>query len=94
MEPVRLRLGGERDAVLRPGLGFLERRRFVAKTLGFVGWKSVDFLGFSSSNRDLLMCYTRFSADFSLRFCRRERAVETATPRFVCEKDVLFMGQA
>jgi hypothetical protein len=68
-------------------LGFLGTSRFAAKTLGSGGCKSLDFLGFSRQNLDLSMSYTRFSAEnFSSRFCRRERAVETATPRFGMRK--------
>jgi hypothetical protein len=81
MEPIWLLLDGGRDAVRRPGLGFLGTSRFAAKTLGFGGCKSLDFLGFSRPNRDLSMGYRRFSAkDFSSRFWRRESAVETSDP--------------
>jgi hypothetical protein len=49
---------------------FLERARFAAKTLGFGGWKSLDFLGFSRPNRDLSMGYTGFPRKFFPRaFC-------------------------
>src|SRR3984957_14162478 len=93
MESVWLLLDGGRDAVRRPGLGFLGTSRFAAKTLGFGGWKSLDFLGFSRPNRDLSMGYTRFSEDFfSSRFCRRERAVETAAPRFGTRKGWIVHG--
>jgi hypothetical protein len=45
---------------------FLERAHFAAKTLGFGGCKSLDFLGFSRPNLDLSMGYRRFSVkDFS-----------------------------
>jgi hypothetical protein len=47
-------------------LGFLGTSRFAAKTQGFGGCKSLDFLGFSRPDLDLSMGYTRFSAeDFS-----------------------------
>jgi hypothetical protein len=66
MELVWLLLDGGRDAVRRPGLGFLGTSRFAVKTLGFGGCKSLDFLGFSRPNLDLSMGYTSFSAeDFS-----------------------------
>ena len=63
MESVWLLLDGGRGAVRRPGLGFLGTCRFAAKTLGFGGCKSLDFLGFSRPNLDLSMGYGRFSVD-------------------------------
>src|SRR3984957_15537608 len=73
MESVWLLLDGGRDAVRRPGLGFLGTSRFAAKTLGFGGWISLDFLGFSRPDRDLSMGYTRFSAKiFSSRLSSRK----------------------
>jgi hypothetical protein len=73
MESVWLLLGGWRDAFADPSLGFLGTSPFRRETLGFVGWKSLDFLGFSGPNRELSMGYTRFSVEhFFLRFCRRE----------------------
>src|SRR3984957_8424032 len=66
MVSVWLLLDGARNAVRRPGLGFLGTSGFAAKTLGFGGCKSLDFLGFSRLDLDLLMGYRRFSAeDFS-----------------------------
>jgi hypothetical protein len=45
---------------------FLERLVSLPKTLGFGGWKSLDFLGFSRPDLDLSIGYRRFSAeDFS-----------------------------
>jgi hypothetical protein len=74
---------------------FLARRRFAAKTLGFGGWKSLDFLGFSRANLDFSMGYAdKSEKNFFSRFCRRERAVETASPRFGMAKDGLLMAQA
>jgi hypothetical protein len=72
-ESVWVPLDGGRSAVRRSGLGFLGTSRFAAKTLGFEGCKSLDFLGFSRSNLDLSICYRRFSVeDFSSTLCRRE----------------------
>jgi hypothetical protein len=74
---------------------FLARRRFAAKTPDFEGWISLDFLGFSRANRDFSIGYAdKSEKNFSSRFCRRERAVETASPRFGMAKDGLLMGQA
>ena len=50
-----------RDRWSRPNLGFLETSAFGLETLVFVGWKSLDFLGFSRPNRDLSIGYERFS---------------------------------
>jgi hypothetical protein len=53
MESVWLLLEGVRAAVRRPDFGFLGTSPFAAKTLGFAGWKSLDFLGFFRQKRDL-----------------------------------------
>jgi hypothetical protein len=63
-------LDGGRDAVRRPGLGFLGTFRFAAKPLGFGGWKSLDFLGFSRPKRDLSMGYAgKTEEEFFAAFC-------------------------
>jgi hypothetical protein len=47
------------------------------QVLGY--WISLDFLGFSRPDRDLSMGYAKKpEKNFSSRFCRRERSVETA----------------
>jgi hypothetical protein len=48
-------------ASLRPGLDFLGGAPFRCENAGFWDWKSLDFLGFSRSNRDFSMGYTGFS---------------------------------
>jgi hypothetical protein len=71
----------------------LARRRFAAKTRDFGGLISLDFLGFSRLNRDFSMGYADKSEKvFSSRFCRRERAVETASPRFGMAKGRIVHG--
>jgi hypothetical protein len=54
---------------------FLERPRFAAKTLGFGGCKSLDFLGFSRPDLDLSMGYRVISIDdfFLARLSSRKR---------------------
>ena len=57
-------------------MGFLGARRFAAETPGF---GLLDFLGFSRPDRDLSIGYAKKpKKNFSSRFCRRERSVETA----------------
>jgi hypothetical protein len=83
MDKASLLLDGGRAAVRSHVWDFLERRRFLTKTLGFGGWISLDFLGFpwisldflgfSRPKRDLSTGYTRFSLKVSSsRFFRRE----------------------
>jgi hypothetical protein len=65
--------------LINPDLGFLGASPFVAKTTCFGRCISLDFLGFSRPDRDLSMGYAKKpEKNFSSRFCRRERSVETA----------------
>jgi hypothetical protein len=84
---------GGNDGLHRPGLRFLETSRFRRETQAFGGWFSLDFLGFSRSNLDLSMGYTKFSTEnFCSRFCGRETTVETAGPRFGMRKGRVVHG--
>jgi hypothetical protein len=48
---------------------FLAGGCFAAKTPDYEGWISLDFLGFSRSNRDLSMGYAEITTEeFSSRF--------------------------
>jgi hypothetical protein len=48
---------------------FLAARSFAPKTPDYEGWISLDFLGFSRSNRDLSMGYAEITTEeFSSRF--------------------------
>jgi hypothetical protein len=72
---------------------FLAGSHFGAKTLGFGGWISLDFLGFSRPNLDLSMGYAdKSEKNFSRPFCRRERVVETVSPRFRMAKGRIVHG--
>jgi hypothetical protein len=93
--PIAL-LNGGRSAVRRSGLGFLGTSRFAAKTLGFGGCKSLDFLGFSRPNLDLSMGYTSFSAeDFSTALLSSRKRRRNGGPT-IPHAGVMgeFMGQA
>ena len=96
MESVWLLLDGGRDAVRRPGLGFLGTSRFAAKTLGFGGWKSLDFLGFSRPNRALSMGYTGFSLEKISRALWAAGAARLgyAPAVLACRRAGLDMGRA
>ena len=78
------------------GLGFLGTSSFPPKTLGFRGWKSLDFLGFSRPNLSLFNgLHEIFSANFSLILFRRESLVERRTSHDLsCAKGELFMELA
>jgi hypothetical protein len=72
---------------------FLARRHFASKTLGFGPWISLDFLGFSRPKLDLSMGCAGFSLEnFTCCFCRRETAVDTASPRFGTSKGRIAHG--
>ena len=90
----RLTLIVSTDPVLAPVLWlFLDDRQNPAKTPAYDRWIRLDFLGFSRPNLDLSMGYAdKTEKDFSTRFCRRERAVETGNPRFGMRKERIAHG--
>jgi hypothetical protein len=87
MEKVSLLLDGRRDAVCRPGLGFLGTAPFAYENPSFWG---LVFLGFpwilSSETIDINGLHEIFARSFFLALLSPGRAVETATPRFGMRK--------
>jgi hypothetical protein len=82
-------------SVCRSDFGFLGTSPFRCEIPDYEGWFCLDFLGFSRPNRDFSMAYTdKREKDFSSRFRRRERAVESASHDLAYERDGLHMGQA
>ena len=84
MESVWLLLGGGRDAVRRPGLGFLETSRFAATSLDFWGLEKLGFPWILSSESILInglhgetaQRFFRGAFFRSVRRAEREHAVE------------------
>src|ERR1700728_175126 len=90
MDSVWLLLGGLSIQSGRSDLGFLGVSPFRCETQGL--WV-LAFLGFSRPNRYFSMGYAdKSEKNFSSRFCRRERAVETVSPRFGMAKGRIAHG--
>jgi hypothetical protein len=90
MESVWLLLGGLSIPSGQPDLGFLGLLPFRCETQGL--WV-LDFFGFSRANRDFSIGYAdKAENNFSSRFRRRERAVETVSPRFGMAKGRIAHG--
>jgi hypothetical protein len=77
-------------------LGFLGLDGLAAKTHGFEGWKSFDFLGFSRPNRAFSMgCDGLSLNEFLAPSCRRAVAWKTASLNFwLAGRDGFLMGKA
>jgi hypothetical protein len=73
---------------------FLARDRLTAKTLGYEGWKSLDFLGFSRRNLAFSMGYTGFSPkeNFARPFRPRGRGAAPASSFLTVRKRRITHG--
>jgi hypothetical protein len=66
-----------------------------AKGLVFEGWKSLDFLGFSRTNRAFSMGYAGFSLkEISRGLCCHGGGVGTSASMFGKEKREMLIGRA